>query len=156
MLEFGVNFLTFDQLETETLDALATTAHNPWERPLDDSDPEFMASAAPLPAEVLTNLGHRPPPEGGDTSESIQEMEAAVTTILSNSAASRVGEDQPAGQGGVATTTGPEPEPEQQPAQATTSPAKGARKRKKRSSSAGTANKKKDHKTPSVVSDSGE
>ena len=61
MLEFGVNFLTFNPLVTDTLEALAATAHNPWEHPLDDSDPEFMESAAPLPAEVLSNLGHQQP-----------------------------------------------------------------------------------------------
>ncbi|KAL9977891.1 hypothetical protein ACROYT_G015351 [Oculina patagonica] len=74
MLEFGVNFLTFKPLEADVLVALADTIKNPWDEPVDQEtgDAEFSEAEARVPAALLNRIGHRPPPEGG---ESAQDME---------------------------------------------------------------------------------
>lgn len=92
MLDFGINFLTFTAIDSETLTTISQTLRNSWDCPDEDSDGEFIASQS-LSLPVLSSLGHRPRPEGAPSSESevTEEDGKVLETLLSNSVAQMIG-----------------------------------------------------------------
>ncbi|KAJ7385995.1 hypothetical protein OS493_012328 [Desmophyllum pertusum] len=94
MLEFGVNFLTFQAVEPDMLEALSKTVGNAWahaEQEDGGNEDESMASGS-LPDDVLSSLGYRPTPEGAASVPTV-ERDQALSKILSNSVAERLGGD---------------------------------------------------------------
>ena len=144
MLEFGVNFLTFQAVEPDTLQALGKTVGNAWARAEQEEggDGDESLASGSLTDDVLSSLGHRPTPEGAASVTPTVERDQALSTILSNSVAERLGGDGAAVQER-------EREVERPGDQAASK-----RKRRKGSSSGGSRTKKP--KTPAVVNDSGE
>ncbi|KAJ7393632.1 hypothetical protein OS493_006619 [Desmophyllum pertusum] len=140
MLEFGVNFLSFQAVEPDTLEALSKTVGKAWahaEQEDGDDEDESMASGS-LPDDVLSSLGHRPTPEGAASVPTV-ERDQALSMIRSNSVAERLG-----GDGEVQERVLEVQRPGDQAAP--------KRKRRKGSSSGGRAKKPN---TPAVVNDSG-
>lgn len=133
MLDVGVNFLTFERIEDETLKALSKTLHNPWEAP-DESDPsDEETSQESLSNAILGSIGNQP------LAEETAEQQKALETLLSNSVVRMIG----AADGGRELQESREADEHQQP-QAKT------RKKRRRKGSSSTGKRKKP-KTPAVV-----
>lgn len=150
MLEFGVNFLTFKPLEADVLVALADTIKNPWDEPVDQEtgDAEFSEAEATVPAALLNRIGHRPPPEGGESAQDMEtETQTALATILSNS-----------GAGSFEAGRQPAAAKEREHEQDSGAPTSSAKKRKRKSGSSSSAGRRagKTAKSQSQVLDSGE
>lgn len=138
MLDIGVNFLTFEPLQPETLNALSKTVKNPWEHTdnSSDSDEEFMATQ-PIEGDILRAIGNQP---GASDSEDVsQEHQQAIDTILSNSVVAMAGSEAKDSSRGEDSKSG---ETSQE-----TPKAKRKRRTQKSSSAAG----RKKPKTPATV-----
>ena len=94
-LEFGINFLTFQAVEGDTLEALAGCLRQPWEREGDEEQEEFTASAVSLSADLLSSIGHRSlPEEPSELSAATERRDRALSRMLSNSVAEAEAEIQ--------------------------------------------------------------
>ena len=93
-LEFGLNFLTFQAVEADTLDKLASCLTRPWttssERQGEDSEEEdgeekFGATAVALSADLLRSIGHRSlPEEPAELNAATERRDRALSRIVSN------------------------------------------------------------------------
>ena len=84
MLEFGVSFLNFQELEEETLAALSLTIKNRWEEAGDSSGSE--EDTTQQQSSVLDRIGNQAIEEGREGSTELSQMqERALETLLSHS-----------------------------------------------------------------------
>ena len=101
-LQFGVNFLTFQAVEAETLDSLAKCLNQPWasrtaegdEQEEEEDEEEDRLS---LSADLLCRIGHRAPPaEQSELTAVTEQRDRALNRILANSVvAEAAAVDQP-------------------------------------------------------------
>ena len=157
-LEFGLNFLTFQAVEANTLDALASCLMHPWSASSEgqgeeDEEDEVSSSAVTLSADLLSSIGHRSlleePTEFSSATECRYRALNRMLCNCSSAAEADVSQDTEAKGAGTASGT-----------QASSSQAANTRKRKRKgASSAGSCpvKKKGPPKTPeTVASDEGE
>ena len=154
-LEFGLNFLTFQAVEADTLQALASCLTQPWAASSEGEEDEVSFSAVTLSADLLYSIGHRSlPEEPTELSSATERRDRALNRMLCNCSSAT---DPVVSQG-----TGAEVQerPAADGAQGSSNQAANTRKRKRKgASSAGSrpAKKKGPPKTPeTVASDEGE
>jgi len=135
MLEFGVSFLNFQELEEETLAALSLTIKNRWEEVDDSSGSEEETTQQQ--SSVLDRIGNQPVVEGREGSTEFSQMqERALENLLSHSVL-EMGADT-----SVTGSTGRQGQHDET--------AKGS-KRKRRGRESSSAGRKKRPKTPATV-----
>ena len=91
-LDFGLSFLTFQAVEADTLDKLASCLTRPWtassERQGEESEEEegeeFGATAVALSADLLRSIGHRSlPEEPAELNAATERRDRVLSRILS-------------------------------------------------------------------------
>lgn len=147
MLDYGVNFLTFQPVGAEALKALSETLRPAWDSTGEsdtDDHGELFGSSQPLPVTVLSQIANQPAEQEEEDETGTAENARALETLLSNSVASRIEREAVDRPGAGQTVEGGR---DSQPQTA-------KRKRRRRgNSSAGTAKKQRAPTSAERVSD---